>query len=564
MVNLKEKPFYLSDDDVMWVENTISEMTLHEKIGQLFIMLNEDRSPDYVKHMISTYHVGGSRYSPGKAHEIYELNKLMQETSKIPLLIAANCDSGGNGACLDGTLIATGAQTAATDSVRVAEQVGFVSGVEASAIGCNWNFGPTVDILFNWRNTIVNTRAYGRNTDRIIALARGYINGLSKSGMASCIKHFPGDGVEERDQHLVMGVNDLSCEQWDKSFGMVYKTLIDDGIMSIMAGHIALPSYSKMLIPHISDEDIMPATLAQELITGLLRNKLGFNGLVLTDASHMLGLTASMPRHLQLPCSIAAGCDMFLFFNDPEEDFSFMLDGYKSGIITEERLRDALYRILGMKAALKLHKKKSDGTLIPNPGGLEVIGCSEHLKLADDAADLSITLVKNTKDQLPITPQTHKRIKLYYLKGDMGGIHCTTNEAEQIVIEELERAGFEVSLNDGSLRTKGKINEYKAQYDAAFVFANITGYASENTMRIKWSVPMSNEVPWYSAEIPTVFVSLNFTTHLHDVPMVKTFINAYAPSRTIIRRTIEKIMGKSKFNGVYDENVWCGKWSTRL
>ena len=125
-----------------------------------------------------------------------------------------------------------------------------------------------------------------------------------------------------------MGVNTMECDEWDSTFGHVYKEMIDSGIQSIMAGHIALPEYSRKLRPGIKDEDIMPATLAPELITDLLRGKLGFNGLVLTDASHMAGMTAAMPRSQQVPGAIAAGCDMFLFFNDIEEDFGYMMDGY--------------------------------------------------------------------------------------------------------------------------------------------------------------------------------------------------------------------------------------------
>ena len=130
-----------------------------------------------------------------------------------------------------------------------------------------------------------------------------------------------------------------------------------------MAGHIALPEYQKALVPGLEDKDILPATLAPELINGLLKDKLGFNGLVLTDASHMLGMTSAMRREDYVPQAIAAGCDMFLFFNNIEEDFGFMLNGYKNGVITEERLQDALERILGLKAKLGLHKAKEDGTL---------------------------------------------------------------------------------------------------------------------------------------------------------------------------------------------------------
>ncbi|QCX33673.1 glycoside hydrolase family 3 protein [Caloramator sp. E03] len=563
LVDLKAKPYYLSDEDIAWVEDTITSMTIEEKIGQLFINLFTDFDIEKAKEIIDKYHIGGVRYHGGNSEQIYEFLSSIQKYSKVPLLIAANCDAGGDGATKDGTYIASAAHCEATGSEKVAYNAGYVSGREAAALGVNWNFGPCADILMNWRNTIVNTRAYGTNAETVIKYTSAYIKGLRQSNIASCAKHFPGDGVEERDQHLVLGVNDLSVEEWEASFGKVYKHLIDEGIMSIMAGHIALPEYQYKLVPGLKYEDVLPASLAPELITGLLREKLGFNGLVLTDASHMIGMAAAMKRRDYVPAAIAAGCDMFLFFNDYEEDFNFMLEGYKNGVITEERLHDALRRILGLKAALKLHVKQKEGTLIPPKEGLRVIGCEEHLAMAREAADLGITLVKDTWNQLPIRPSTHKRIRLHTLFGEIGGITHGSKDAEKIIIEELERVGFEVTLHDGTTREKGKTSELSKKFDAALIFADIVGYAAENNYRIRWKCPMSSDIPWYVYEIPTVFISLNYTTHLTDVPMVKTYINAYKDTREIIRQTIQKIMGESQFKGSFNELVWCNLWETR-
>ena len=113
--------------------------------------------------------------------------------------------------------------------------------------------------LFNWRNTIVNTRAYGTNAETVIKHTNAYNEGLTQSNIATCIKHWPGDGVEERDQHNVLGVNTQSVEEWEKSFGEVYRNHIDKGVMSIMAGHIALAEYQKQLAPELEDQDILPS-----------------------------------------------------------------------------------------------------------------------------------------------------------------------------------------------------------------------------------------------------------------------------------------------------------------
>lgn len=570
LVDLKAKPYNLNDDAIKWVENTIASMTDEEKVGQLFTNLfffGEDQFSGNTltnKEILEKYHIGGARYQGGTAKQVQELINSLQKATKIPLLVAANCDAGGNGAANDGTYIASGAQVEASGDTTVGYNAGYVSGREEAALGVNVNFDPCVDILQNWRNTIVNTRAYGTNADDVIKYTNAYLEGLDQSEVIKCIKHWPGDGTEERDQHLVLGVNELAVDEWEDSFGRVYRNHIDNGVEMIMAGHIALPEYQKALDPTLEDKDILPATLAPELIQDLLKTKLDFNGMVITDASHMLGMTAAMRREDYVPKAIAAGCDMFLFFNDIDEDFGFMLKGYQNGVITEERMTDALKRVIGLKAKLNLHTKQAEGTLLKEESELEVVGSEEHLQMRADAADKGITLVKDTQNNLPISPETHKRIRLYLLEGEKGGIYeCGSDVAKQIT-DELTSRGYEVTLNDGSTRVKGKTLEYRENVDLALEVSDIVGYGAQNNYRIQWSTAMSNEVPWFVYEVPTVFVSLNFTTHLHDATMVKTFVNAYHNNEETIKQVIDKLEGKSEFKGTPNENVWANKWQAKL
>lgn len=570
LVDLKAKPYNLNDDAIKWVENTIASMTDEEKVGQLFTNLfffGEDQFSGNTltnKEILEKYHIGGARYQGGSAKQVQELINSLQKDSKIPLLVAANCDAGGNGAANDGTYIASGAQVEASGDTTVGYNAGYVSGREEAAMGVNVNFDPCVDILKNWRNTIVNTRAYGTNADDVIKYTNAYLEGLDQSEVIKCIKHWPGDGTEERDQHLVLGVNELSVDEWEESFGRVYRNHINNGVEMIMAGHIALPEYQKALDSTLEDKDILPATLAPELIQDLLKTKLDFNGMVITDASHMLGMTAAMRREDYVPKSIAAGCDMFLFFNDIDEDFGFMLKGYQNGVITEERMTDALKRVLGLKAKLNLNTKQAEGTLLKDESELEVVGSEEHLQMRADAADKGITLVKDTQNNLPISPETHKRIRLYLLEGEKGGIYEGGSDIAKQITDELTSRGYEVTLNDGSTRVKGKTIEYRENVDLALEVSDIVGYGAQNNYRIQWSTAMSNEVPWFVYEVPTVFVSLNFTTHLHDATMVKTFVNAYHNNEETIKQVIDKLEGKSEFKGTPNENVWANKWQAKL
>ncbi|MBP1234045.1 beta-N-acetylhexosaminidase [Arthrobacter sp. PvP102] len=577
-VDLQAAPFNLDDDAVAWVDSTIAGMSLEEKIGQLFINHNNDYSPEYLDSVLENYHVGGMRYRPGPSAAVQEHIRYAQSRTRIPLLVASNPEMGGAGSCDDGTFVSTHLQAGSHPDKAIARQMGQVAGVETAALGCNWAFAPIVDIHYNWRNTVISTRSFGNTPEIVVERAQEYFDGISESPTACAMKHFPGDGIDERDQHVVTSYNTLGYEDWNRSYGHVYREMIGHGVQSIMIGHIGAPELSRHFRPGMADADILPATLSPELLQNLLRGELGFNGLILTDASQMIGLTQAMKRKDLVPATIAAGCDMFLFFRNPAEDFGYMMDGHKSGVITEQRLHDALRRILALKASLGLHRKARH-ELVPPAEALAVIGSDAHRAIAAEIADKTVTLVKDTAHNLPITPVTHKRIRLYGISGGADFTRADPLAYLDTVKEELETAGFEVHLfktadqreaagetdvNFMSVISEEATGDYADKYDAAFVFANVKGFAQEAAIRIKWSTPMAAEIPWYVTEVPTVFVSLNQPNHLIDVPMVKTAIHAHAGTREAIRATIEKIMGSSEFQGTFNENVFCDSFDTRL
>lgn len=581
MVDLKAKPFELSDAQIQWVESTLAGMSLDEKIGQLFVLLKAvpGVNKEQIGKTLAQSHQGGLRWQGGGKETVYEQNTEYQRQSKIPLLIAANCDDGGNSVAPEGTFVATAAECGAGEGTEHAYHVGLVAGREASAVGCNWLFNPVVDVYKNWRNTIVNTRSFGSDPDTVIENARAYIRGVKDANpnMACTLKHFPGDGVEELDQHLVMGVNNLSVEEWEASFGKVYRTLIQEGVEAVMVGHFAFPAMSRKLRPGIKDSELRPATLSTELVTDLLRKDMGFNGVVITDASHMIGIAAAAKRSEYVPGAIIAGCDMFLFANDVEEDISYVKAAYERGDLTPERLDDALHRILGLKAKLHLFE---ESVRIPERAALEEIGCEEYRSYSEQAADACITLVKDTRNYLPLDVKKHKRVYLVYVGSTPNSRGWKGDPVKQTVVEELQRAGFEVDvcpnyhelelengvspMNFVKMLGHQKRQEFIDSHDLALIVINVKGYAQENEVRVRWSCNHSCEMPWYNEEIPTIAMSLNYTNHLIDVPQVHTFINAYGSNRAHIRSAIEKMTGTGEFKGKADESVFCGRWDTRL
>lgn len=585
-VDLKAKPYFLDEEAVKWVEDTISGMTVEEKIGQLFVNMGSSREESYLKDVVTKYKFGAVRYNPGTAKEVHEQNRILQENSKIPLLIAANTEAGGNGACTDGTEIGVEVKIGATNDPKYAYEMGRVSGIEAAAIGCNWSFAPITDINRNWRNPIIPSRSFGDDPDRVLEMSKAYMKGFMESNMVCAMKHFPGDGIDERDQHLSTSVNTYSCEEWDETFGKVYRGMIEAGVHTVMAGHIMMPAYEKYFNPDMKDEESQPATLSRPLLTDLLKGKLGFNGMVVTDASHMVGLTAAMKRSDILPRAIAAGCDMFLFYNDPEEDIEYMMDGYKNGVITEERLEDALRRILGVKAYLGLYKKDKK-ELVPPVEGLSVIGSQEFKDIAKEVSDKAVTLVKNTDPSLlPITPEKYKRVLLVPQETKSpfasmlgGGKKKSTTE---YLKEKLETEGFEVIIYESIMEKISKVPPEEAgklmmnmyagkapitsitdKYDLIIQVANVNNMGGV-TQRINWQMSKGTpDIPWYVYEVPTVFVSVCNPFHLADVPQVKTYINCYDRKDDTLDALVEKMTGRSPFTGIDPVDSFCGLPDTR-
>ena len=578
-VDLSKRPFYLEEEDIKWVKNTIKNMTLEEKIGQLFVNMGSSREEAYLKETVEKYHIGAIRYNPGSASEIYDQNKYLQSQSKIPILIAANTEQGGKGAVSDGTEIGFEVKIAATNDPKYAYEMGRVSGYEASAVGCNWSFAPIVDIMYNWRNPIIAKRSWSNDPKTVLELSLEYMRGIQEYGIMPAAKHFPGDGVDERDHHLSPSINSLSMEEWDKSFGYVYQRLVDNDLPSIMAGHIHLPSYSRHFNPEkYKDRPTMPASLSKEILMDLLRGKLGFNGVVVTDASHMVGMTGAMKRSEILPTAIESGCDLFLFFNDPDEDFGYMLDGYKNGLLSEERLNDAITRTLGLKAKIGLHKKTIDEMFLPKEEAMARIGEPHNVKLYDEVTDKSITLVKEEEGVLPISPEKFKRVLIVDIKGEEGGFGAMLGggfKASDKLLEVLKEKGYQVEKFISPIDRIKELPPTEMKAAVANVYAqkapikgltdnydliiNVVDVNPGTVQRPVWPASKGTpDIPFYVHEVPTIVISVQCPYHLADIPQAKTYINTYDSNDRCMEILAEKLEGNSEFKGVSKIDVFCG------
>lgn len=562
MIQYKENPFYLTEEQVQWVESTYDSMSLEEKIGQLFCPIVFTKDEKELKELVETKHIGGMLYREGPGEELRQSHKILQDASRIPLLTASNLEYGGNGSAIEGTYYGREMLAAATGDVERAYQLGKVSCSEGAAVGVNWSFAPVVDLDLNYHNPITNVRTFGSNLQTVIDMGKAYIRGAKEEGVATSVKHFPGDGVDERDQHLVTSVNALSCKEWNESYGKIYKEMIEAGTLTVMAAHIALPAYEEYF-DQKPCERILPATLSENLLKKLLREQLGFNGLIVTDATPMVGFCSAMDRATAVPLSIENGCDMFLFNRNMEEDFRLMREGYEKGILSDARLEEAVKRILATKAAMHLPEKQEKGQLVPDASPLDILNCETYDRWAKECADEGVTLVKDVQNLLPIDPKKHKRVLLEL----MGDFPSNKRVCESFV-RELEARGFEVTVYEpeGFEVMEDSVESFKSRYDLIFYVGNIETASNKTVSRLNWHTMfgLGNNMPWMVHEMPALLVSVGNPYHLLDAPMIKTFVNGYCNSEYVIHAVVEKLCGDSEFKGKSPIDPFCGKLDLKL
>ena len=591
MVDLRAKPYYLSDEDIAWVESTIASMTPEEKVGQLFWQLTAGNSEEYLRELMEKYHLGGCRYNGMPGQMLLNQNRTFQKYAKVPVFIACNPEKGGDGVCVDGTPVAHQVKIGATRKPEYAQAMGRVSDAQIKAAGCNMAFAPVVDITYNWECEEVLMRAYGNDHELVATMGKAYMDGLHETeGVFCCAKHFPGNGQDYRDAHLSNNVNHFTHDKWMATYGHVYKTLIDGGLDAIMGGHILMPEYMAQINPDINADTIMPGTLCKEIMTDLLRGELGFNGMVVTDASHMVGMTNRMKRKDMLPAAINAGCDMFLFFNDPAEDFETMLNAYNTGIIGEERMVEALTRILGLKASRGMHKKSLEELCGTDEALAAALSEPEFKTYAPAITRNALTLVKY-KDEgvLPLSPEKTKRIMLVNIKGAdtpmgklmamaMGGRGPQKRPVEKLC-EKLNERGFEAFVYESPLDKMIKQVEAGGKFDLNLYFAGknaISEFVSGQDLVISFfdvgnghpTFGMSKgggEIPWYVHELPVIGISVNKPTMLADAPMLRTYINTYDSGEDTLNALVDALLtGPEAFKGQDPIDSYCGMFDTHM
>ncbi len=405
-----------------WVEATLRKMTLDEKVGQVIFTTYHGSfiasdAPAYEQIMrdIEKLHVGGfinvTHGSPlgvvkSQAYPTAVLANQMQAKSKLPLLIAADFERGTAMRLDEGTSFPTAMALAAAGNVKDAYTMGKITALEARAVGVQWIYAPDADVNNNPNNPIINTRSFGEDPAQVAEYVAAFVKGVQENGGLATAKHFPGHGDTAADSHIDLPVIHADRERLENLELVPFRAAILAGAGTVMTGHLSIPA--------LEPDPNTPATLSSNILTGMLRKELGFQGLVVTDAMDMGGITVRYAPGEAAVRAFAAGADALLMPPVPDAAFEALRDAAKSGRVARERLDASVRRILEAKARLGLNANRMVDVDAINRKFRRV----EWQKQAQDISDRGVTLLRDTPKRLPLDGTKPIRALLVSLYAD--------------------------------------------------------------------------------------------------------------------------------------------------
>jgi beta-N-acetylhexosaminidase len=408
---LSPGPIRLDKEGEKWAEKTLKKMSVEEKVGQMFMIwarvtfTNFD-SPQYkdLRDTMRKYHVGGFGVTVpvesgilvrNQPYEAAMLLNQLQRDSQLPLLMAADFERGLTMRLYGATGFPHAMAFGAAGKPEYAEAFGRITGEEARAIGVHWNWFPDADVNSNPLNPIINTRAFGSNTQQVGELVAAYIRGAKGAGMLTTAKHFPGHGDTATDSHLGMASVAGDISRLNSVELPPFQKAVEAGVDSVMIAHVTVPALEP-------DPNVVAST-SKRITTDLLKDKLGFKGLVVTDALDMNGLmriyaNTPNPSAAAAVAAVKAGNDMVIIPQDLDGAYSGIVEAVKKGEIPEAQLNASVRKILKMKASLGLYNAR---LVDPRQVGLAV-GKPANVEMGQQIADAAVTLVRSNKQALPL------------------------------------------------------------------------------------------------------------------------------------------------------------------
>ncbi len=536
-----------------WVQETLESLSLREAIGQLVIpwmpgAYASTTGPEFREYAryVEEAGIGGISISIGLPHSYGAKLNALQERAKVPLLITSDFENGGPGMRINHsyslpTLLAQGGGTSfpptmafgAIGGDRFAYEYGRITGVEARAVGVHLNFSPVLDVNSNPLNPIINTRSYGEDPKAVARLGAAYLAGSRAGGVMTTAKHFPGHGDTKTDSHVELPIVDADAERLEAVELVPFRRAVDEGVDAVMTAHVA--------VPEILGPDGPPATLSPYFLTDLLRDDMGFDGLLLTDAIRMQAIAQHYGVGESAVLALEAGADIILAPADVWVTLDAVEEAVRSGRITRQRLDASVRRILEMKARAGLHRNRMVNL---NRIG-DVVGSAEHLALADTTAALSITMPRDRDGLVPVDPRELGRV-----------VHVVFSRQADLVAGRtltsvLGRYFPSVSTRrftaESSAEAYADLEWAVGGADLVVVSAFVTPRAGAGEVALPEA--FSRFVEESAARRPTVLFSMGNPYLLSAVPGVGTYLLAWGPHEVSQRAAARALVGVEPITG---------------
>ena len=504
--------------------------TLDEKdlAGQVLCYDIYDKDePSEVEKVISEIRPGALFLDNMSREKIQMYTNMANKYTKVPVIVAADVEF-GPGENMSGLPVYPNVMAwSACDDEKLVEKVAEITAKICRLHGLSWTLSPVVDINMNFNNPIVNIRSASDSPEQIKKIMGAFVRGVQKDGyMVATLKHFPGDGVDDRNQHFCTTVNTLSMDEWHKTFGNVYKEMIKQGVSSVMSAHIGLPAYAD----EYDELGAVPAILSKPLMTDLLKGELGFDGCIVSDAMSMVGAAARKELDKLAVTFLNCGGDIILF-NEPD-DHKYILNALNDGILPKERLLDAVYRMIRLKEKARMFEDSD--SVVAEIGETQEELIDQLEKLSYQIAEKSIKFVRNINHLLPIKPKKESKF-----------LCINISDSDKVdpspIQQELQKRGFTVD----ALSAIGhkKLNEIMYDYD--YILFNYFMIGSHGgTMRSGWG-QIAPFWRGYVLKHPNViFTSFGDPYKLYDYPFLKTYINAFSYTESSMRAFVRVLLGE--------------------
>ncbi|MDW8466321.1 MAG: glycoside hydrolase family 3 N-terminal domain-containing protein [Chloroherpetonaceae bacterium] len=529
-----------------WADSLLSTLSLEEKIGQMFsaftytLYMSAD-NPDFeaIAELVRTGKVGGVMFSKGDVYEAAMLANRLQRLAKVPLLISADMEWGLSMRIDRATEFPYNMAIAATRKPEYAFRVAQAIAKEARALGIHQNYAPSVDLNNNPSNPVINTRAFSENVTLTNQMAAAFIKGTQAGGLIATAKHFPGHGDTDIDSHKDLPVLPFERTRLDAVELKPFKWAVQQGVGSVMVGHLALPK--------ISQSHKIPATLSPEITTKILREELGFKGLIVTDAMSMQGVRKHFEVGEAAVRAVLAGNDMILMSPDIKAAQAAIFSAVQENRISVERINASVRKILALKAWLGLNRSR-----FVSLDDIETkVGIREHQWLAQEVADCSITLLRNDSGILPLRLNDPKKRVL--------NISLQTVENFSIgkgFFDELQKY-YQNTLRVQLLPKSNELNfkfALKAAEKSGAVI--VSSYADTRAWEGKFGLDRDQTKFLQSLvklcrekHIPLILVSFGTPYTVVNVPDVPVYLCAYCPAKVSEIAAVKVITGQIEPKG---------------